>query len=247
MRRGHLLSKPAAALATRVTAYHAPLHTRVAAASSSLTAVRRATRALSSTAQPPPPDDAKAKDGAGAASEGAAAEPGAEGAAAADYTKELEARIAELQQQLEGKHDQVLRSLAEAENARRRAKIDVEEAHKFAVGKFAKELIGVADTLKLAQDAVPVELRASDEHPQLKALYEGVVMTETVLQTAFSKHGLKKIWPMDEKFDPKFHDALFEMPSPDKVPGTVAHVASAGYVLHERCIRPAAVGIVSKP
>ena len=209
--------------------------------------MRRATRALSSTAQPPPPDDAKAKDGAGAASEGAAAEPGAEGAAAADYTKELEARIAELQQQLEGKHDQVLRSLAEAENARRRAKIDVEEAHKFAVGKFAKELIGVADTLKLAQDAVPAELRASDEHPQLKALYEGVVMTETVLQTAFSKHGLKKIWPMDEKFDPKFHDALFEMPSPDKAPGTVAHVASAGYVLHERCIRPAAVGIVSKP
>jgi molecular chaperone GrpE len=67
------------------------------------------------------------------------------------------------------------------------------------------------------------------------------------LQTAFSKHGLKKIWPMDEKFDPKFHDALFEMPSPDKAPGTVAHVASAGYVLHERCIRPAAVGIVSKP
>ena len=128
MYRGHFLSKPAAALATRVTAHHAPLRTRVTAASSSLTAVRRATRALSSTAQPPPPDDAKAKEGTGAASEGAAAEPGAEGAAAADYTKELEARIAELQQQLEGKHDQVLRSLAEAENARRTvlAVVDVE-------------------------------------------------------------------------------------------------------------------------
>jgi len=161
-----------------------------------------------------------------------------------DYTAELEVRVAELEEELKSKHDQVLRALAEADNARRRAKIDVDNAHKFAVGKFAKELLDVADNLTRAQEAVPEEMRSADEHPQLKALYEGVSMTETVLLKTFEKQGLVKIWPMDEKFDPNFHDALFEMPDPTKEAGTIAHVANAGYVLNERCIRPAGVGVV---
>ena len=159
----------------------------------------------------------------------------------------LQAKIAELEEQVAAKHDQVLRALAEAENARRRASIDVEKANKFAVGKFAKSLLDVADNLSRAAESVPEEMRASEETPVLKGLYDGVVMTETTLVKAFEENGMKKLWPIDEKFDPNIHNALFEMPDPNKEPGTVMHVASAGYVLHDRCIRPAGVGVVSKP
>lgn len=153
----------------------------------------------------------------------------------------------ELEAEVASKHDQVLRALAEAENARRRASIDVENAHKFAVGKFAKSLLDVADNLSRAAESVPEEMRAAEEHPVLKGLYDGVVMTETQLVKTFEEHGMKRMWPLDEKFDPNLHNALFEMPDPSKEPGTIAHVASAGYVLHERVIRAAGVGIVSKP
>ena len=91
------------------------------------------------------------------------------------------------------------------------------------------------------------ELRTADDQPVLKGLYEGVVMTETTLIKTFEEHGMKRVWPLDEKFDPNVHNALFEAPDPDKEPGTIMHVASAGFVLHERVIRAAGVGIVSKP
>ena len=94
---------------------------------------------------------------------------------------------------------------------------------------------------------VAARLRESDEQPQLKSLYEGVTMTEKMLVKTFEEHGLKRIWPMDEKFDPNVHNALFEIPDPNKEPGTVAHVASAGYVLHDRVIRAAGVGVVKAP
>lgn len=203
--------------------------------------------------------DPKAEDGGASKEEAAAAaaepEPStaqaAEGeggeAAEADPMAELAAKVEELEAQVESKHDQLLRALAEADNARRRAKIDVDNAHKFAVGKFAKSLLDVADNLGRAAECVPEEMRSSEEQPVLKALYDGVVMTETVLLKTFEENGLKRMWPMDEKFDPNLHNALFEMPDPSKEPGTIAHVASAGYVLHERCIRAAGVGIVSKP
>ena len=213
---------------------------------------------------------------------------------------ELEAQLSELDEQLKAKHDQVLRALAEADNARRRAAIDVENASKFSVGGFAKDLLDVADNLGRAADAVPAELRDSEEAPVLKNLYEGVVLVDTVLHKArhrtraptrspaacrdprtpltpsplaphpplpppprppppcpasrpppppqvFSKHGLTKIEPLGEKFDPNFHNAMFEAPDPTKEPGTVMHVASPGYVMHDRCLRAAGVGVVQKP
>ena len=80
----------------------------------------------------------------------------------------------------------------------------------------------------------------------LKGLYDGVVMTETVLNKAFEEHGMKRLWPIDEKFDPNIHNALFEAPDPSREAGTIMHVASAGYVLHERVIRAAGVGVVRK-
>jgi molecular chaperone GrpE len=177
------------------------------------------------------------------------AEAGAEAAEELSAEEKLQARVEELEAEVASQKDQMLRALAEAENARRRAKIDVENAHKFAVGKFAKSLLDVADNLSRAAESVPEELRTSESEDQqvLRGLYDGVVMTENVLVKAFEANGMSKLWPMDEKFDPNFHNALFEMPDPSKEPGTVAHVASAGWVLHERCIRAAGVGIVSKP
>lgn len=211
-----------------------------------LSPLQQRARALSSKDSEPEP---KAEEAAASSSEAEAvaadAEAAAEGEPSAEET--LQAKVEELQAQVEAKHDQVLRALAEADNARRRAKIDVENAHKFAVGKFAKSLLDVADNLSRAAESVPEEMRSNDEQPVIKNLYEGVVMTESTLVKAFEEHGLKKLWPLDEKFDPNMHNALFEMPDPTKEPGTVGHVASAGYVLHDRCIRAAGVGIVSKP
>ena len=260
-----LLLRHAALAATRPrlvlgrAAVGAPSLASCAAATAALSVRRRLLSSSSSSASPESDAEAATKKEASAstAEEGGEAAADAETeAAAADAdaadagevsVETLQARITELEEQLEGKHDQVLRALAEADNARRRATIDVENAHKFAVGKFAKSLLDVADNLSRAAESVPEESRASDEQPTLKALYEGVVMTEKVLISTFEQHGLVKIWPLDEKFDPNLHNALFEMPDPEREPGTVGHVASAGYVLHDRCIRAAGVGIVSKP
>jgi len=205
-----------------------------------------------------PADPAQPADAEPAAADAPPAEPAEPGAAAAaaDGAAEEEsppeadanaARIAELEDQLKQKQDQVLRALAEAENARRRAAIDVENAHKFAVSKFSKDLLEVADNLGRAANSVPEELRTSDETPALKALYEGVIMVDDGLHKTFEKHGLKRIDPLGEKFDPNLHNAMFEAPDPEKEPGTVMHVASPGYVMHERVVRPAGVGVVSAP
>jgi len=177
------------------------------------------------------------------ASEAGSAE---EEAAEVDPIAQLEARVAELDKELADKHDQVLRALAEADNARRRATLDVEKSHKFGVSKFAKDLLEVADNLSRAAESVPEEMRSSEEHPVLKALYEGVTMTDGQLIKTFGKHGLTRVDPLGEKFDPNFHDAVFEAPDPTKEPGTVMHVAAPGYVLHERCLRAATVGVVKK-
>lgn len=251
-----MVSTPALARPAGMSALTAR-HEMLRAALPSLASRAVALRALStesggatseSDEKPKPEGEAEATavdDGASAAADGAAADAAADDGAAT--VESLQAKVEELEAQVASKHEQVLRALAEAENARRRATIDVENAHKFAVGKFAKSLLDVADNLSRAAESVPEEMRTSDEQPVLRGLYEGVVMTETTLVKAFEENGMKKLWPLGEKFDPNLHNALFEMPDPEKEPGTVAHVASAGYVLHDRCIRAAGVGIVSKP
>ena len=199
----------------------------------------------------------KAAEGEAAEPAAEAAEPAAEGAAAegaaaaasdeaepADRVAELEAQVADLETQLKEKHDRMMLGLADADNARRRANIDVENAHKFAVGKFAKSLLDVADNLGRAADSVPEEAIAENE--QLKMLHEGVTMTSTMLLKTFEQHGLQRVDPLGEKFDPNLHNALFEVPDPAQEPGTIAHVQNYGYSLHDRVIRPADVGIVAK-
>ena len=137
--------------------------------------------------------------------------------------------------------DQLLRALAEAENVRRRAQRDREEAGKYAITAFARELVGVADNLQRAIAAIPAEALANDE--ALKNLATGVEMTERQLLSAFERFHLRRIEPLGEKFDSNLHQAMFELPAPGQPSGTVVQVLQPGYVLHDRLIRPAMVGV----
>lgn len=140
--------------------------------------------------------------------------------------------------------DKYIRSLAEMENVRQRMRKQIDDAKLFGIQGFSKDLLEVADVLGKATETVPKEM-ISDVNPELKALYEGLVLTESQLIKIFKKHGLEQIIPKEgEKFDPYIHQALFEVPLPDAVPGTIATLNKFGYCLHQRTIRPALVGVV---
>ena len=148
-----------------------------------------------------------------------------------------EAQIAEMK-------DQLLRALAEAENTRRRAAKDREEARKFAISSFARDLLSVSDNLRRALEAVPEDISGSSDH--FKNLLTGVEATERALLKTLENHGVKKIEPLDEVFDPNFHEVMFEAPMPDKPAGTIIQVMEPGYVLNERLLRPARVGVAKE-
>jgi molecular chaperone GrpE len=137
--------------------------------------------------------------------------------------------------------DQLLRALAETENVRRRAQRDREEAGKYAITAFARELVGVADNLRRAIAAIPPEALANDD--ALKNLAAGVELTERQLLTAFERFQLRKIEPLGEKFDSNLHQAMFELPAQGQPTGTVLQVLQPGYVLHDRLVRPAMVAV----
>ncbi|KAL7526009.1 hypothetical protein ACHAWF_001596 [Thalassiosira exigua] len=180
---------------------------------------------------PPPADEAT----------GEAAEAPAEAEAANDAVAELEAQVKELK-------DNLLRSLAEQENTRRIARRDVSNAKSFAISSFAKSLLDTSDNLSRALDAVPEDLRHDHEnHPVLANLYEGISMTDEGLTKAFVKTGLVKFGERGEKFDPNLHEALFEYPDPEGEAGNIGQVMKVGFMLNERVIRPAEVGVVKAP
>ncbi|MAG96706.1 MAG: nucleotide exchange factor GrpE [Rhodospirillaceae bacterium] len=147
------------------------------------------------------------------------------------------AQIAELR-------DQLLRAMAETENVRRRAAREREEAAKYGIANFARDVLGIADNLRRAIDSAPPETVAEDN---AKALFEGVEMTERELLAALERHGVKRLEPLGEKFDHNLHQAMFEVPDPSAAPGTVVQVMQPGYVLAERLLRPAMVGIAKAP
>lgn len=137
--------------------------------------------------------------------------------------------------------DQLLRALAETENTRRRVQRDREDSAKFAAAPLAKEILPVADNLARALAAVPEEALAKDE--ALKNLVDGIAATERQLQSALERHNIKRIDPEGEKFDSHQHQAMFEVPGSDKPGGTVVQVLQPGYILHDRLLRPALVGV----
>lgn len=155
--------------------------------------------------------------------------------------------VEKLQEELKEMKDQFLRSLAEQENIRRIAKRDVENARNYAVGSFAKSLLDTSDNLSRAMEAVPEEFRTdNDSHPVLSTLFQGIQMTDDGLTKAFIKNGLKKFGTPGDKFDPNMHEALFEYPDENSDAGSVGQVMKCGFLLNDRVIRPAEVGITKK-
>src|SRR3954464_9764715 len=138
--------------------------------------------------------------------------------------------------------DRMLRTLAEMENLRKRTQKEVADARVYGVSKFAGDIVDIADNLQRAIDAVPADAKASAD-PGLKALIEGVELTERSLLNALEKHGVKKIDPTGEKFDPNFHQAMYEVPDASVASGTVVQVVQAGYTIGGRVLRPALVGV----
>lgn len=154
---------------------------------------------------------------------------------------ELMAKIEALQAELDATKDQMLRTAAEAENVRRRAVKERDDASKFAVSGFSRDILPVADNLRRALDAIPEDLKGDE---RIGSLIEGIEATERELLRNFEKNGLQKLDPLGQLFDPNFHEVMFETPMPDKPAGTVIQVLETGYTLHERLIRPARVGVV---
>jgi molecular chaperone GrpE len=150
-------------------------------------------------------------------------------------------RVAELEAQVADLDDKLLRALAETENIRRRSQRERAEAVKFAAAGLAKDLFGVADNLRRALESIPPDARTADDI--LETLISGVELTERELMTAFERHGIRKIEPLDEKFDHNFHQAMFEVENSGKPAGTVVQLLQIGYALHDRLLRPAMVGV----
>ena len=151
-----------------------------------------------------------------------------------------ETRVAELEAELADHKDKLLRALAETENVRRRAHREREDASKYAVAGFAKDLLSAADNLRRALESLP-ESEAKDE--RTRSLLAGVAATERELLGVFERHGIKRIDPKGERFDHNFHQAIFEVERPDQPSGSVVEVLQPGYVLHDRLLRPAMVGV----
>jgi len=138
--------------------------------------------------------------------------------------------------------DKMLRALAEMENLRKRTEREVTDARQYAITSFAREVLQVADNMHRALDTIGDELRSSAD-AKVKALVEGVDLTERELQKVLEKHGVKIFSPLGEKFDPNFHQAMYEIPDSSAAPGTVAQVIQAGYLIGERVLRPAMVAV----
>ena len=147
-----------------------------------------------------------------------------------------------LQKEAADARDKVLRTLAEMENLRKRTAREVSDARAYGITGFARDVLEIADNLQRALDAVPAEDKANAD-PGLKALIEGVELTERSLLNALEKHGVKKFDPSGEKFDPNFQQAMYEVPDPSVPAGTVVHVVQAGYMIGDRVRRPALVGV----
>ena len=160
----------------------------------------------------------------------------AEGAAA-ETPDELELALGEVA----ALKDKLLRAMAETENMRRRSDREKADTRKYAVADFARDMLAVSDNLQRALGSVSDEARK--DNPDLAQLLEGVELTRKELQGHFEKHGIKEINPLGEKLDPNFHQAVVQLDDPEAAQGTVVQVMQPGYVIHDRLLRAAMVGV----
>ena len=152
--------------------------------------------------------------------------------------------ISDLEQKVSDLKDQLMRTLADGENLRKRTLKDVEHSKKYSHISFVKDLVSSVDNLQRALEAVP-EDKSSLPEP-IKNLIIGLEIVEKEIISTLEKHNVKQIDPLGEKFDYNFHQAMFEVPTNDDEPGTVVQVSQKGYILHDRLVRPAMVGISKK-
>jgi len=152
----------------------------------------------------------------------------------------LEEQLAEARAETADLKDRLLRALAETENMRRRAERERADATKYGVTQFARDLLDVADNLRRALDSMP-ESQVRDA--VTRNLLAGVAATERTLLAAFERHGIRRVDPKGERFDHNFHQAIFEAENTGKPAGTVVEVLQPGYLLHDRLLRPAMVGV----
>ena len=141
--------------------------------------------------------------------------------------------------------DKLLRAMADMDNLRKRLEREKEDAVKYAAAQFARDMLSVSDNLSRALEHVPEEKRAEGSE-FFKNLIEGVEMTLKDLLATFERHGIKRINPMGEKFDPNYHQAMFEVTDTDAPTGTVVHVMQDAYTHHDRVLRPAMVGVAKR-
>ena len=182
------------------------------------------------------PEDAAAEPQQGAAAPPDAATPESEQARIAALVETLARENAE-------QKDQLLRTLAEMENLRRRTEREVRDMRQYGIANFARDVLAVADNMERALAALDAELRETAD-PGVKALLDGVELTERELLNVLDKHGVKKLEPQKgERFDPNLHQAMYEVPDPAQPAGTVAQVVQPGYMIGERMLRPAMVGV----
>ena len=152
-------------------------------------------------------------------------------------------RMAALEAERDALKDKFMRALADAENARKRSDRDRREAERYGGSRLARDMLPVFDNMKRAVAAVPEDAREAN-----KALIEGVELTMRELLNVFGKHGVRVISPeVGDRFDPQLHEAMFEAPMPGTVAGEVIQVEADGFILHDRLLRPAKVGVSSTP
>ena len=154
--------------------------------------------------------------------------------------EEEEDPVQRLQAELDDANDRLLRAMAETENLRRRAVREREDAGKYAISGFARDMLSAVDNLRRALDSLSEENRADES---FSSLVSGVEITERELLSAFERHGIRRIEPRGEKFDHNFHQAIFHVETEDQPAGTIVEVVQTGYVIADRLLRPAMVGV----
>lgn len=153
-------------------------------------------------------------------------------------------RVAELEAQLAEAQNATLYARAEAQNLLRRAQKEAEDARAYAATGFARDVLSVADNLARALSAIPDELRADEKW---KGLVTGLEATGREIESVFGRHGITKVAALGQPLDPNRHQAMMEVPSADAEPGTIVQEIQSGYMIKDRLLRPALVGVAKKP
>ena len=169
------------------------------------------------------------------------ARPADKDAQAPDPAAEASAELTALVAENSDMRDRLLRTMADMENLRRRTEREKADTARYAISNFARDVLTVGDNLRRTIEHVPTE--AASEDPALKSFLDGVELTERELLNVLERHGVTRIEPLGARFDPNCHQAMYEVQNPDVPEGTVVDVMQAGYVIGDRCLRPALVAV----